>query len=117
MSTVKYLFDENVPEPLADAMIRQEPAIEVLSVGQDRAPPKGTTDSELLKGAETGKYTLLTLDKRTIPVHVADHLAAGNHTWGVFILRRGFPIPRYVDILVRIWFSTQAEEWQDRIEW
>ena len=117
MSTVKYLLDENVPEALADAIIRQEPAIELISVGQNPGPAKGTKDPELLMAAEAGKLTLITLDKRTVPIHVADHLAGGHHTWGVFILRRGFAIPRYVDLLMRIWSSTQAEEWQDRIEW
>ena len=59
----------------------------------------------------------LTMDKRTMPGHIADHLSARRHTWGVFTLRMGFSVPTLVDDLVLIWSATQAEDWQDRIEW
>jgi|SRR6266851_4691135 len=117
MAAVKFLFDENVPEALADALIRQEPAIEIVCVGDETAPAKGTRDLDLLKAVEAGKWALLTLDKRTMVVHANDHLALGNHTWGVFILRQGLSVSRYVEALVEIWACSQAEEWQDRIEW
>jgi hypothetical protein len=117
MSTVRYLCDEMVPEQLMDALIQREPAIEIFIVGQEMAPPKGTLDPEVLLFAEKEKLGLITLDKRSMAGHVADHLAAGHHTWGVFNLRREFPILRYVEELVLIWSASDAEYWIDRIEW
>jgi hypothetical protein len=49
--------------------------------------------------------------------HAAAHLASGRHTRGVFILRRGYPVRDFVNALFLVWSASQAEEWQDRIEW
>lgn len=117
MSTVRYLCDENVPEQLIDALIQREPAIDISIVGQDMAPPKGTLDPEVLLFAEKEKMGLITLDKKSMAGHVADHRAMGHHTWGVFILRRDFPILRYVEDLILIWSASEAEDWQGGIEW
>ncbi len=48
MSSFALLLDENVPEHLADELIRLEPAIVVNQVGFEGSPPKGTKDPELL---------------------------------------------------------------------
>jgi hypothetical protein len=103
MSTVRFLCDENVPDRLAESLLRQEPAIDILIVGQEGAPPKGTRDPDLLLAAEDAERLLLTFDRRTMPQHVANHLAAGHHTWGILILNQGFPLRRYVDDLFVIW--------------
>lgn len=117
MSTVCYLCDEHVPEQLMDALIQREPAIEISIVGQELAPPKGTLDPEVLLFAEKEKLALITLDKKTMAGHVASHQAAGHHTWGLFNLRAGFPILRYVEDLILIWSVSAAEDWRDRMEW
>ncbi|HTU91011.1 MAG TPA: DUF5615 family PIN-like protein [Gemmataceae bacterium] len=117
MSTICYLCDENVPEQLMDAMIQREPAIEISIVGQDMAPPKGTLDPEVLLFAEKEKMGLITLDKKSMARHAANHLATGHHTWGVYNLRRDFPILRYVENLILIWSASDAEDWRDRMEW
>ncbi len=110
MSTVRYLCDENVPEHLMDAVIQREPAIEIFIVGQSATPPKGTLDPQLLSFAEKETLSLITIDKRSMASHVADHLAAGHHTWGVFELRQGYSILRYVENLIFIWAASEAED-------
>jgi hypothetical protein len=117
MSTVSYLFDENVPEQLMDALIQREPAIEISIVGQETARPKGTLDPEVLLFAEKSKRALVTLDKKSIARHEANHRAVNHHTWGVFNLRNGFSTLRYVEDLILIWSSSDAEDWRDRMEW
>jgi hypothetical protein len=76
------LLDEHVPELLAEALSQTEPAIQVLQVGEENAPPKGTPDRGLLLFAEANQFTLFTRDKRSMPTHVASHLAVGHHTYG-----------------------------------
>lgn len=117
MSTVCYLVDESVPEQLMDALIQREPAIEISIVGQEMAPPKGTSDPEVLLFAEKEKLALITLDKKSMARHVANHQAAGHQTWGIFNLRSGFSVLRYVKNLVLIWSASEAEDWRDRMEW
>lgn len=117
MAAIRFLCDEQVPEQLVDALVRAEPAIEAHCVGEPATPKKGSTDPDLIGAAETAGWMILTLDKNTMPGHVASHLAAGRHTCGVILLRRGLPIRRYVDDLVLMWSSSQAEEWRDVIDW
>lgn len=117
MSAVRYLCDEHVPEQLMDALIQREPAIEISIVGQELAPPKGTLDPEVLLFAEQEKLALITNDKKSMARHVESHQAEGHHTLGVFYLRSGFPILRYVEDLILIWSASEAEDWRDHMEW
>lgn len=117
MSTVRYLCDEHMPEQLSDAIIQREPSIEIFIVGQVSAPPKGTLDPEVLLFAEREQLALITFDKKSMAGHVANHRASGHHTWGVFSLRNGFSILRYVENLILIWSASEAEDWRDQIEW
>lgn len=117
MATIRYLLDEQLPKALMLALLREEPAMEVLQVGINPAPPKGTLDPDLLKLAEANQLTLLSFDKSTLPGHVNDHLGAGLHTWGVFLLRDGLPLRDYVDDLLLMWSASQAADWQDVLDW
>src|SRR2546429_4475372 len=49
------------------------------------APPLGTPDPDNLLWAEQHGRIIVTEDRRTMPVHLADHLQAGRHSPGVFI--------------------------------
>jgi Domain of unknown function (DUF5615) len=117
MSTIRYLCDEDVRNALVACMGRIEPGLEILAVGLPGAPPKGSLDPDLLRWAEQEKCTLLSRDKATMPDHVRAHLAAGRHTWGVFIIRKGKTWQEIADALLLIWSASTAEDWQDRIEW
>jgi Domain of unknown function (DUF5615) len=94
MSTLPFLLDEDVPEFLADELIRLEPSLTSFQVGLEGAPPKGTQDPPLLIFAEENKMILVTMDKRTMPKHLRYHFGQGRHTSGVLLLRQGFPIVR-----------------------
>src|SRR5262245_9960349 len=107
MAAVRFLFDEQVPEQLIDALVRVEPAIEVFCVGQPPAPAKGSPDQLILHEAETHVWLIVTLNKHTMPQFAAEHITAGRHTWGVILFRRGFPIARCVDDLLLLWSSSQ----------
>ncbi len=113
MSAPTFLLDEDVPEFLADELVRLEPAMSTLQVGMHGAPPKGTKDPQLLVYAELNKVTLITMDKRTMPTHLAEHFRQGRHTWGVLLLRQGFPITRYCEDLILIWSSFEDKDLVD----
>jgi hypothetical protein len=117
MSQVAFFCDEDVPAPLIACLAKFEPAMTVVAVGQPGMPPKGTLDPELLRFAESMGYTLLSRDKKTMRGHVAAHLAAGHHTWGVFLLKEDRPLMAYVNDLLLIWSLSQAEDWVDQIEY
>ncbi len=117
MSFPRFLCDEHVAEALIFCLVQYQEGIKITRVGKKGAPPKGTTDPDLLFFAEKEGYALITFDKRTLPRQVAEHLAVGGHTWGIFLLRPGFSLRRYAEDLYLIWSASQGEEWRDGIEY
>ncbi len=77
-------------------------------------PPTQTTDPDLLRFAEAGGLALLTNDVSTMPLHARDHLAAGGHTWGVFLIMT-ISWSELIDNLLTMWGASEAEEWRDQI--
>lgn len=118
-STVKirFLLDENRSPLLADAIRRRDPAIDVLRVGDVGAPPLHTLDPELLLYCEREQRILVTSNRHSMPKHIADHLAAGHHHWGVFRLSREMSLGQLSEQLHLLWAASEAEEWIDRFEW
>ena len=89
MSAVKFLLDEHVAKRLQKALGRIDPSILVVRMGKPAGPPLGTLDPELLKWAELNGCSIVTLDESTVIADAKAHVQAGDHTWGIFILRQG----------------------------
>lgn len=80
---VRFLVDENLPSHLFRALLRREPAVSLLRVGDPGAPPLGTKDPELLDYLDRSGRLLITLDRRSMARHLAVHFRRGGHTWGI----------------------------------
>jgi hypothetical protein len=118
VSAVAFLLDENIPAPVRNALLALAPTARVRTVGVDPdVPPKRTPDPDLLIFAEAEGFALVTFDKDTMPDHASNHLAAGRHTWGVFIFPNGNKLSagRVASELVMIWGASQPTEWTDLI--
>ena len=100
MSQVRYLLDEHVPAQLKRALSIREPTIDVLCVGDEEAPPKGTLDPELLLSAESAGRLLVTSNRRTIPEHLRAHFSSGHSTWGIFMLTAKASWSQVIDELI-----------------
>ena len=70
-------------------------------------------DPDLIRIADTMGRVIISLDAQTLPGHLAEHLAAGGSSAGIFILRRPLNISVAND-LVLIAFASEPEEWRDR---
>jgi len=114
MSKPRFLFDECIDPDLIAALLRLEPTIDALRVGDPGAPPKGTLDPDLLIAAEFMSRVLVTNDKRTMPRHLHAHYLAGHQTTGVIMLRQGFSIGHLAREIHQQWTTTTADEWIDR---
>src|ERR1051326_1451124 len=102
MSQLCFLIDENTPDFLVNVLRAAEPGMDVVKVGEPGAPPRGTLDPELLIAAEVAGRCFITLDRRSMPGHLADHFAAGHHTCGVILLRGGLPVGQYAQEILLI---------------
>lgn len=114
MSKPRFLVDEDTHSGLLQAVRQMVPGIDGIRVGDPGAPPLGTLDPDLLIAAEAMGRVLVSNDRSTMPVHLANHFAAGRHTAGVILLRKGYTLGRYAREIVDQWVSTTADEWVDR---
>ena len=115
MSQVAYLLDENLPAALETGLLRREPILGVVRVGQEGGPPVGTGDRDLLLVCESQQRLLVSRDRSTMVGHVARHLEAGRHTFGVFLARRRTTLHEIIEDLVVVWSASEAEEWRDQL--
>jgi hypothetical protein len=114
---IRFLLDENQPPRLKTALLRLDPAIDVLRVGDPEAPSLGTPDPELLRYLEAAQRALVTSNRTTLPAHIEAHWAAGGHLWGIFWVRPRTSIGQLAMDLYLIWEASEAEEWVDRLDW
>ncbi|HSH77965.1 MAG TPA: DUF5615 family PIN-like protein [Herpetosiphonaceae bacterium] len=89
MSSLKYLFDENLDPRYKATLSRRRPEIDVLQVGESDAPPRGTKDPEILVYLEATHRVLVTNNRDSMPDHLQEHWAGGGVCWGVFTLKTG----------------------------
>jgi len=110
---VRFLLDENVPLLLKRALLRHEPRVDVLRVGDPQAPPLGTLDPDLLVFLEHSRRLLITLNHASMPGHLRAHYTAGRRLWGILWVRKGATIRQLVEELLLTWEASEAEEWVD----
>ncbi|HBI44719.1 MAG TPA: hypothetical protein DDY78_17980 [Planctomycetales bacterium] len=115
MNKLHFLVDQCTPPFLAAALRQGAAGIDVLQVGDAGVPPLGTPDPDLLIAADASARVFITKDRRTMPGHLIDHYAAGNHTAGVMLMRNNFALSVYVQKIVNYWTTTTADDWVDRM--
>lgn len=115
MSTIKYLLDENVNPRLRRAIGRRFPAIVAWCVGDAGAPDLQTLDPDILLWCEANGFILVTNNRSSMPLHLRDHLAAGRHVPGIFILNPNMSMGATVDELALIWGASDPAEYVGRL--
>jgi len=114
---IKYLMDENL-DPIYQIQLRcKEPDIVVWAVGDPNTPPKGTLDPEILLWCEKYDFILVTNNRRSMPVHLIDHLAQGHHISGIFQLNPNMSVGETLDELVLVALVSVEGEYRDRISY
>ena len=111
---VGYLLDENVDVAYRDRLMARG-SWSVRVVGGQAAPPKRTTDPDILIWCEGNDFMLVTNNRRTMPRHLADHLAAGRHVPGIVMLDDDLGIGGNIDELLLIAGASRPDEFRDRV--
>lgn len=115
MSRLRFLLDEHVAHAIGDQLLRLDPEIDILVIGQPPAPPYGTPDPDLLIWLEKTGYALVTNNRRTMPDHIREHCAAGGRLPGVCLLKRNAGMGRVIEDLYLLWAADDAERYADKI--
>jgi hypothetical protein len=116
MSTIKYLLDENVDPLFRSGLLKREPTMVVLRVGSSpNAPRHGTLDPEILCWCEEHDFILITNNRKSMPVHLHDHLVEGRHIPGILQLNPKMSIRETIEELWIVWALSEEDEYGDRI--
>ena len=99
---IKYLLDEHVPLSYRTQILRRKPELQVWVIGDPSVPPKGTPDPAILCWCEENGFILVTNNRKSMPKHLADHLASGRHVAGIFILNDAMNMGQVMDELILI---------------
>ncbi len=113
MGVICYLLDENIDRAVRVQLLRLEPEMDVLAVGDPGAPPLSATDPDILLWIEEAGRVLVTGNRRTMPGHVRNHLQAGHHIPGIFVATARLSLGEVIEELHLIWGASEAEEYQD----
>lgn len=115
MNDINYLLDENVDHALYIGLLRHASELTVWRVGMLGAPAKGTLDPDILLWCEANSFILVTNNRKSMPVHLRQHLAEERHMPGILILTEKMSIGETIEELLLIWTASSQLEYQDRI--
>lgn len=113
MSRCRFLVDECLPSSLVRGLRRRLPDVSVLQVGTPPAPPKGSSDTNLLLFCEHERRILISADRATLPDFIRRHLEAGRHTSGVLLIGPNASLGLILEELSLVYEASEDVEWAD----
>jgi hypothetical protein len=112
---LKYLVDENVNPAYPRQLRRKKPDLTIRVIGETATPSRGTLDPEILVWCETYDFALVTNNRASMPVHLAEHIQQGHHIPGIFILNPSLSLGQNIDELILIAEVAFEDEFNDQI--
>lgn len=112
---VRYLIDENLPPVYQTQLLRRKSDLTVWMVGEPGTPLKGTQDPEILEWCEDHGFILITNNRRSMPIHLNNHLKNARHIPGIFALKPKATLGEILDDLVLIAEVDTPDEFRDCI--
>ncbi|MEB3336568.1 MAG: hypothetical protein VKJ46_03830 [Leptolyngbyaceae bacterium] len=114
---ISYLLDENLARLWRVQLLRRLPSLTVWMVGDPSAPATGTLDPEILLWCEVHRFILVTNNRRSMPRHLADHLAAGRQVPGILVLRKNAAMGQVIEDLILIAEVAGDDDYQNLISY
>jgi len=115
--SLQYLLDEHIPPLYRTQLVRREPELIVRIISDPDAPAKGALDPDILIWCEVHNFILVTNNRKSMPKHLADHLAQDRHIPGILVMDLGRNIGEIIEELLIIAGASNDYEYQDRIEY
>jgi hypothetical protein len=119
---LKLLLDENLVSgamlgAIAGNALAAFYPLDVASVGILPAPPKGTSDADLIAWAASQDRVMFTQDVHTLPGDLDRFVTGGNRSPGVILLRQGLSLSEIADLLYLVSYSSDASNWENTWQW
>jgi Domain of unknown function (DUF5615) len=115
VAKIQFLIDENLPPSYRDQLLRRRAQLVVRGIGELGVPAKGTLDPDILLWCEENNFLLVTDNRRSMPRHLSDHLAAGRQIPGILVLRSQAGMGEIIEELLLIAGVGETEDFQNSI--
>jgi len=116
---LRYVLDENLRGPLWRAIQQHNSQstfpLDAVRVGDPPDLPGGTVDPDILVWAEREARIFVSLDKSTLPGHLAHHLQQGRHSPGIFIVIASRKLRDILDYLIYTAYAGHPLDYADGI--
>jgi hypothetical protein len=113
--SIQFLLDENVDPLYRRELLEQDVTMVVWRVGDIGAPPRSTLDPDILTWCQDNSFLLVTNNRKSMPVHLRDHLAQGKHVPGIIVLNEDMSAGDTIEQLNLIWAAGLPDEFRDLI--
>ncbi len=113
----RFLIDENISPEYRTQLLRHEPSLTVLAVGDEGAPPKSTLDPEILEWCEKNQFNLITNNRKSMPQHLCDYRKKGGHVPAIFTINLEVPMGKIIDELLLIAGASDEDEYINEIKY
>ena len=117
MDRIKYLLDEHVSYNLRKAVKKLDNDIVIRRIGDIDAPAVGTLDPVILFWCDINNFTLVTNNRKSMPEHLKNHLRAGGHIPGIFVLNPNLSMGEIAYELALIAGIAEAVEFTDQLRY
>jgi predicted nuclease of predicted toxin-antitoxin system len=109
---IRFQADADLNQAIVTGILRLEPMIDFQA--SNVANLSGLTDLEVLAFAAKDGKVLVSHDQRTMPKYFAE-FAMNQASGGVIIVLQSLPISEVINNLIKIWQTSEAEDWINRI--
>jgi hypothetical protein len=110
-----YLIDENLNPFYKAQLLLKKPDLTVYALGDPGCPSKGTPDPEILCWCEENDFILITNNRKSMPVHLGEHLVQGRHVPGIITLNEEMSVGDTIEELIPIAEAGIDSDYQDCI--
>ena len=109
---IRFQADADLNQAIVTGVIRREPTIDFQTANISNL--SGLSDLEVLNFVAQETRVLISHDQRTMPKYFAEFVVNQTRA-GVIIVLQSFPISEAINSLIKIWQTSEAEDWINRI--
>ncbi|WP_316430406.1 DUF5615 family PIN-like protein [Leptolyngbya sp. NK1-12] len=109
---LRFQADADLNQTIVTGIIRRAPEIDFETSNASNL--SGLSDLEVLALAAQAGRILVSHDQRTMPKYFAEFVATRTSS-GVIIVSQSLSIQEAINNLIKLWQTTEAEDWLNRI--
>ncbi len=109
---IRFQADADLNQAIVTGVVRREPMIDFQTANISNLT--GLSDIDVLSLAAQANRVLVSHDHKTMPKYFSEFIVSQNSA-GVIIVLKSFSIREAIENLVRVWQTSEADNWINRI--